>query len=440
MPVILARWPSYCVPLASTPGPAKYPEIETIRGLGLGLISGDNVDDAKESLASILADNDRIICCTGFSSIEGVQQIGVDYDVIGRGSPQDLFDKQLNVRGLLRSQDETRYFHQLLLRAILGHGRLGEIDRLRIRRLGKSGHGPNTGCSWMHRGRKSGGRRERRAFFRSGDYTGEAIESAMKMSSSMVGFWVQKLIDREVRPVEGAWAALAENPDPGLLKFQAVCGRGSGVAWDMDSPITPVHSSSNRSHRFDFSRSPLPMAVFIELAKFPHDTVVIQSLFSDYAASLGIDLTFQAFDDELNSLPGKYDVSQGGALLVARAQSSDTATLNHPDHTESGSLAAPQQNVVVGCVGLRRSNEHWCEMKRLYVNPEARGLRVGDRLVEAVIAQAQALGYRGIRLDTLPDMVAAQRLYRRHGFVEIEPYYDTPLKGTIFMGCDLTRY
>jgi ribosomal protein S18 acetylase RimI-like enzyme len=184
------------------------------------------------------------------------------------------------------------------------------------------------------------------------------------------------------------------------------------------------------------------MAVIIEPARFPADTVAIHSLFSGYAASLGIDLTFQSFDDELNSLPGKYAASQGGALLVARAQSSEPATANHTESAPQSSdapLAVSQIKSVAGCVGLRRNDEHWCEMKRLYVKPETRGLRLGDKLVEAVLAQAKALGYCGIRLDTLPDMVAAQRLYRRHGFVEIEPYYDTPLKGTIFMGCDLTR-
>lgn len=187
------------------------------------------------------------------------------------------------------------------------------------------------------------------------------------------------------------------------------------------------------------------MAVLIEPAQFPADNVAIHSLFSGYAASLGIDLTFQSFDDELNSLPGKYAASQGGVLLVARSQASDTAIESDAISTESapessnGPTTVPQINFVVGCVALRRNDENWCEMKRLYVKPETRGLRLGDRLVEAVLTQAKALGYRGIRLDTLPDMVAAQRLYRRHGFVEIEPYYDTPLKGTIFMGCDLTR-
>lgn len=187
------------------------------------------------------------------------------------------------------------------------------------------------------------------------------------------------------------------------------------------------------------------MTLRIERAQFPADTAVIHSLFSCYAASLGIDLAFQSFEDELNSLPGKYATSQGGALLIARVQKSDAGSQEDTFGQEimalstDGPWTALWEDSVVGCVGLRRNDEHWCEMKRLYVKPEIRGLRLGDRLVEAALTEAKALGYSAIRLDTLPDMLAAQRLYKRHGFVEIKPYYDTPLKRTIFMGCDLTR-
>lgn len=78
-------------------------------------------------------------------------------------------------------------------------------------------------------------------------------------------------------------------------------------------------------------------------------------------------------------------------------------------------------------------------MKRLYVLPESRGLKLGDQLVVAILERAKELGYRGIRLDTLPDMTAAQRLYRRYGFTEISSYYDTPIENTLFMGCDFLQ-
>ncbi|KAJ5621832.1 hypothetical protein N7528_005064 [Penicillium herquei] len=178
------------------------------------------------------------------------------------------------------------------------------------------------------------------------------------------------------------------------------------------------------------------MSVSIESAQFPRDTKIIHTLFSGYATSLGIDLTFQSFQDELDTLPGKYAESQGGALLIARAYSKSQ---DQSDMVSSSSSPTPQIPPVVGCVALRRSADNWCEMKRLYVLPEARGLRLGDKLVVAVLERASALGYRGIRLDTLPDMTAAQRLYRRYGFVEIRPYYDTPIKTTIFMGCEFSQ-
>ncbi|KAJ5091000.1 hypothetical protein N7532_009684 [Penicillium argentinense] len=172
------------------------------------------------------------------------------------------------------------------------------------------------------------------------------------------------------------------------------------------------------------------MGVSIEPASFPEDTGTIHSLFSGYAASLGIDLTFQSFQDELESIPGKYAEAQGGALLIART--------TEPRRSDAqGSVWLPPSSAI-GCVALRRSSDHWCEIKRLYVVPEARGLNLGDRLVEAIVAQAKSLGYRGMRLDTLPEMLAAQRLYRKYGFIETEPYYETPLHDTIFMACDLT--
>ena len=168
------------------------------------------------------------------------------------------------------------------------------------------------------------------------------------------------------------------------------------------------------------------MSIQIRPAQFPEDADAVQFLFRGYAASLGIDLAFQQFQHELDSLPGKYAGSQRGALLIAYPDRED-----HPRHSPPPSP--------LGCVALRRSSDDWCEMKRLYVVNEARGARLGERLVDSIIAHAKTLGYRGIRLDTLRDMTAAQRLYRKYGFVEIPAYYDTPIEDTIFMGCNLSK-
>jgi ribosomal protein S18 acetylase RimI-like enzyme len=155
----------------------------------------------------------------------------------------------------------------------------------------------------------------------------------------------------------------------------------------------------------------MPAPAFqITPAASPDDLDAVAALFRAYAASLGVDLGYQDFETEVTTLPGKY-AAPAGALLIA--------------HDGGG--------VPVGCVGLRPMlADGCCEMKRLYVAPAARGLRLGRALLDAVVAEAARLGYREIRLDTLPTMVEAIAIYRRAGFTPIAPYYDTAPRGTIF--------
>jgi GNAT superfamily N-acetyltransferase len=141
-----------------------------------------------------------------------------------------------------------------------------------------------------------------------------------------------------------------------------------------------------------------------------------RALFTDYASSLGIDLTFQDFAGELQDLQRMYG-APSGCLLLARSTQGDDASL--------------------GCVGVRARSQLDCEMKRLYVRDVARGRNLGRTLALRAIRWARDAGYQRICLDTLPDMIAAQRLYARLGFVPIEPYYHTPLSGTLFMALAL---
>jgi ribosomal protein S18 acetylase RimI-like enzyme len=151
----------------------------------------------------------------------------------------------------------------------------------------------------------------------------------------------------------------------------------------------------------------------IRLAADPADLPVVRRLFREYADGLGIDLCFQDFETELATLPGKYAPPQGRLLL---AWDSERA---------------------VGCVALRPVGDGVCEMKRLYVQPSARGTQLGRRLAERICAEARAAGYRRICLDTLPSMSAALRLYSALGFEPVAPYVYNPIEGAIFLAREL---
>ena len=144
------------------------------------------------------------------------------------------------------------------------------------------------------------------------------------------------------------------------------------------------------------------------------EIAVARELFVEYAATLGVDLGFQGFDEELAELPGDY-VPPGGCLL----------------------LAFDERDEPAGCVALRQHDADACEMKRLYVRPSFRGRGVGRELVAEVIARAGRLGYHRMLLDTLPSMRDAAALYRSLGFREIEPYRFNPIEGTLFFELSL---
>jgi ribosomal protein S18 acetylase RimI-like enzyme len=141
------------------------------------------------------------------------------------------------------------------------------------------------------------------------------------------------------------------------------------------------------------------------------DLTAVVALLEAYVATLNIDLGYQDFSGELAGLPGKY-APPGGELLLARD-------------------AAGQP---LGCVGLRPIQpDGCCEMKRLYLLPAARGLGLGKAMTEAMIQAARRLGYDELRLDTLPSMTTAMRLYDALGFERTGPYYAPTPDGTVFM-------
>jgi putative acetyltransferase len=157
------------------------------------------------------------------------------------------------------------------------------------------------------------------------------------------------------------------------------------------------------------------LPVVLTEAAAPADFAAARTLFKEYAAGLGVDLCFQGFEAELERIGEMYGAPQG-CLFVAHAD-----------------------DRLVGCGALRpQGGAGSCEMKRLYVRPEARGTGLGRILAESLIAKGRALGYSTMRLDTLAHMTSARALYRSLGFVETAAYYDNPLPDAVYMELDLT--
>jgi len=90
-----------------------------------------------------------------------------------------------------------------------------------------------------------------------------------------------------------------------------------------------------------------------------------------------------------------------------------------------------------GCVGLRRFDNTACEMKRMYVRPAYRGLKIGDRLCVEVIRLAKELGFTKMLLDTNREMATAIKLYAKFSFKEIPPYCINVNQHPVYMGLDI---
>ena len=153
--------------------------------------------------------------------------------------------------------------------------------------------------------------------------------------------------------------------------------------------------------------------IAVRVARFPEDGAIVRGLFSEYAAGLDIDLSFQGFAAELDSLPGAYAQPRGAILLAADA------------------------DIALGCVAVRPLDGNACEMKRLYVRPAARGRGIGETLVGRICALARERGYVVMRLDTLSSMTSALQLYERAGFRPIPPYLYNPIPDARYLELDL---
>jgi len=143
------------------------------------------------------------------------------------------------------------------------------------------------------------------------------------------------------------------------------------------------------------------------------EVAACRELFTEYQRALGVSLCFQGFDAELAGLPGDYAPPRGRLVLA-----------------HVGGKPA-------GCAALRPLFHRDAEMKRLYVRPAHRAAGLGRLLALHIIGEARALGYETLKLDTLPQMTAAQRMYEKLGFRDTAPYNDNPVNGVRFMALDL---
>jgi GNAT superfamily N-acetyltransferase len=120
-----------------------------------------------------------------------------------------------------------------------------------------------------------------------------------------------------------------------------------------------------------------------------------RSMFREYADHLSIDLCFQNFSEELKNIEHIYGPPEG-SLLFAEDLSGNW----------------------LGCVAIRKVKTTECELKRMYVRPEFRRQGIGKILLDHALDIAGQLGYRQIRLETLPAMKEARQLYFSRGFSE----------------------
>lgn len=151
-------------------------------------------------------------------------------------------------------------------------------------------------------------------------------------------------------------------------------------------------------------------------AKSKNEFKIAIQLFQEYAAQIGVDLEFQDFSKELETIEEHYSRPTGVLILAKNDKSS-----------------------LLGCFALRALKSSICELKRMYVRKEARGLGIGKEMLRESIEIGKKLGYKKMRLDTLPTMGPAIALYQKMGFYEIEPYRFNPIKGTKYFEIELHK-
>ncbi|MBO9044852.1 aromatic alcohol reductase [Curtobacterium flaccumfaciens] len=242
--------------------PTKQRDLAEIRDLGIGIVRGDLVDSTVDDLAAVFADYDTVIGCTGITAgldtpMKVAQaalqaqlpryfpwQFGVDFDVIGRGSPQDIFDSQLDVRDLLRSQHDTEWviistgmFMNYLFDA--GSGMV-DLPNRTVNALGSADTAVTVTTPEDI-----------------GALTAEILFAEPRIRDEIVfvagdtityGQLAETLetelgepFDLRIWPEQLLMAELAADPDDMTRKYRAVFAQGRGVAWDKSDTFNARH-------------------------------------------------------------------------------------------------------------------------------------------------------------------------------------------------------
>lgn len=149
--------------------------------------------------------------------------------------------------------------------------------------------------------------------------------------------------------------------------------------------------------------------IIFKIAVTPNEYNDARNLFLQYAQSLDVDLGFQGFNEELKIIDIQYNKPEGAVLL------------------------AYNNEIAIGCAGIRKFDKDVAELKRMFIKPEYRHLKMGKKLMGLAIDAAKDFGYKSIRLDTLPHMISALSIYRSFGFYEIPAYRYNPVADAIYM-------
>lgn len=132
-------------------------------------------------------------------------------------------------------------------------------------------------------------------------------------------------------------------------------------------------------------------------------------LFKEYASAINFDAGFKNFSDELMSLETRYAYPNGGLLLAYK-------------NTEA-----------IGCIAIVSMEDRIAELKRFYVKPEFRQFKIGAKLLTSAVMTAKQFKFHYLRLEVIPSLTKAKKLYHSFGFYQIEPYHEVALDGTAYM-------